>query len=244
MDLALFVAYPYRSLIDFARARQRDGVQAELDKMTEQERENAYLQWAEENRSAWENAYNQWTSIYGRSRLESSGGGTVVLENDEQGLEDLRELAEKDGMTFEEKVNWQDRYRKMTSYPYWKRHCDIEKRETMMQARYQIAEGRRLFREVQDFESAKIYLEQGMANMQAVIDEYDAEDGYNAFLADEDETIEEAIKALLIWQRVLELLGEPIPEEYPLKRVWTSTDGRIQMLREDLTEKFLLWQGG
>lgn len=243
MDLALFVAYPYRSLMDYARAKQRDGVQADLDAMSEEQRSQAYQEWAASNRASWEDAYEQWTGIYGRAHLETSGGGTIVLENDEQGLRELQAMAEKDGMEFEGKRRWQEQYRKMTSYPYWKKHADIEKRETMMQARYQLAEGRRLFRNVQDFEGARRFLEQGMTNLQSVIDEYETTEGTNALLIDEEEIVEDAIKALLMWRQVLTLLGEPVPEEYPLQQIWNSPEGGIQQLREELQQRFLLWQG-
>lgn len=247
MDQALFVAYPYRSLIDYARGFQNDGVKDQMDQIAEErlppqqeqkKRESVYLQWASESQENWANAYQEWTEIYGRKRIESSGGRTIILEPD---MNVLEQLAEEDGMTLEEKVAWQNRYRKTTSYPYWKRHCEIERRDEMTRARYHLIEGRRLFREVQDFPGAREHLEQGLSLLEKVVDQYELEDGSNVLLNDEADVVEQAIKAMLIWRAVLDILGEPIPEEYPLKRLWT--DPQFEYQRNQLTEKFLLWQG-
>lgn len=247
MDQALFVAYPYRSLIEFSRAHQRDGIREAMEDLSAQQlspdqeqarREEIYLQWASESRDNWIVAFNEWTDIYGRRRIESAGGGTIILEYDDNVIE---ELAEADGMSFDEKKSWVDRYRKTTSYPNWKRHCEIERREEMARARYHLIEARRLYRNVQDFEGAKKFFEEGLTLLDSVVRQYEAEDGSNVMLIDETDTVEEAIKAMLIWKSTLELLGEPLPEDYPLKRLWD--DPEFEYKRNELTEKFLLWQG-
>ncbi|TWT57336.1 hypothetical protein KOR42_06960 [Thalassoglobus neptunius] len=248
MDLALFLAYPYRALIDHAKNFQKDGVASQLDddttvqgEQSQAQRDETYNSWAAECQQKWADAYDEWTNIYGMKRIESSGGGTIVLEIDDAADSVLEELAEKDDMTFEDKSRWRDRYRKTTSYPYWKRHCEIERRDEMTRARYYLAEGRRLYRNIQDFEGSRQYLEQGLALLESVFQQYDTEEGYNVMIIDEGDTVEEALKAMLIWRQVLELLGEPIPEDYPLKRLWE--DPNFEYQREDLNQRFLQWQG-
>lgn len=247
MDQALFVAYPYRSLMDYARNHQGDGIAEQLDAIEGQQlspaeeqaqREEIYQQWAGESQENWSVAYNEWTDIYGRMRIESAGGGTIILEEDNSVLE---QLAEEDGMTLLEKQQWQSRYRKTTSYPYWKRHCEIERRDEMARARYHLIEGRRLYRNVQDFEGAKKYLEEGLRLLESVVDQYQLEDGTNVMLVDEADVVDEAIKAILIWRAVLDILGEEQPEDFPLKEIWENPEFEYQ--REELTQKFLLWQG-
>jgi hypothetical protein len=165
----------------------------------------------------------------------------MVLENDAAGLKELRELAKAENVSFEQKVEWQERYRKLTSYPYWKLHCDIERRESMTQARYQLAEGRRLYRDVQDFEGARQHLEQGMLALAQVIQEYQVSDETNIMVSDEEETIEEALKAIIIWRQVMDLLGQKIPDHYPLQELWESP--QLQSQREELTTRFQQWNG-
>ncbi len=246
MDQALFVAYPYRCLMDYARFHQQDGVVDQLDELEtlnldEKEeavrRKDIYQQWANESQKNWDTAYQEWTDIYGRKRIESSGGGTIILEHDDNVLE---QLAEEDGMTLAEKKKWQNMYQKTTSYLQAKRSCEIERREDMTRSRYHLQEGRRLYRIVQDFDGAKKHLEEGMALLDSVIQLYVTEDGSNTMLLDEPDTVEDAIKAILIWQATLESVGEPVPETFPLQEIWEGEE--YQALREELTDRFLLWQ--
>jgi hypothetical protein len=241
MDLGLFIAYPYRSLMNYAKDLQKYGLKGELDVMSPEQLNTAYQEWARQVRAAWDNAYDQWTNIYGRQKFDSAGFGIMVLENDAAGLKELRELAKAENVSFEQKVEWQERYRKLTSYPYWKLHCDIERRESMTQARYQLAEGRRLYRDVQDFEGARQHLEQGMLALAQVIQEYQVSDETNIMVSDEEETIEEALKAIIIWRQVMDLLGQKIPDHYPLQELWESP--QLQSQREELTTRFQQWNG-
>jgi len=241
MDLSLFLAYPYRSLISYAEITQKDGLQAELDSMTPEQVQTAYQEWAKQVRSIWDEAFDEWTNIYGRQKFLSAGFGMLILENDAAGLKELEQLANQEEVTFEQKKDWQDRYRKMTSYPYWKLHCDIEKRELMTQARYHLAEGRRLYRDVSDLQGAQINLVTGLAELQQVIAKYQVNPEFNLVISDEEGIMEEALKALIIWRHVLELLGQEVPAEYPLKQLWEFPD--LQAKREDLMLRFQQWNG-
>jgi len=241
MDVALFLAYPYRSLISFAKNLQVAGVKGDRDHMNAEQLQTAFLEWSKQVRDAWEDAYSQWVNIYGRTEFDSAGFGRLVLENDAAGLKELEALAKVEKVTFEQKRDWQDRYRKMTSYPYWKLHCDIEKRELMTQARFHLAEGRRLYREVQDFEGAQMHLEMGMNAMAQVIHAYQVNPEFNVLVTDEEEIVEESLKALLIWRQVKELLGQKIPDQYPLKPLWD--DPNLEAKRQDLTARFQHWNG-
>ncbi|MCA8997284.1 MAG: hypothetical protein KDA80_09860 [Planctomycetaceae bacterium] len=240
MDTPLFVAYPYRSQIEHARAMQKDGVKEDISRLSEEQREETYENWARQTRDAYDDAYDEWTRIYGHMELETSGGGTVVLETDDEAMNTLAQLAEEDGMSLEDKQKWQENYRRQTLYTYWKMHCDIERRETMMRARYQLREGRRLY-EIQEFDEAKIFLERGLNDLAEVVKLYETEDGRNLLLSDEDETVDDAMKAILIWQQVLNLLGEPIPNEFPLRNIWDSEEFAYK--RSEWTRKFAEWQG-
>ncbi len=233
MDLALFLAYPYRSLMDYAIARQEDGIQEDLDAMSQKERNEAYQVWAEITRKAWEKAYDQWTGQYGQQEIMTAGGGVIVMEPN---MDKLQELAEAETTTLENKKEWQARYHKTTNYTYWKKRCEIEKREKMMQAHYMIAEGRRLHRDVGATDDARVYLAQGMELMEGVINQYDREDGSNSLLDDEESMVEEGLKAILVWRHTYEFVGEKPPEKFPLDRLWTSP--QFQSQRDDLIDQF------
>src|SRR5690606_14019024 len=98
------------------------------------------------------------------------------------------------------------------------------------QARFHLAEGRRLYREVQDLEGAKANLEAGLAAMELVVRAYQVSPDFNILVSDEEEIVEESLKAMLIWRQVKELLNEPIPENYPLKPLWE--DPSLENMRQ------------
>lgn len=244
MELALFLAYPYRSLINHAKVFQRDGIQTQLAEegqdQDQAERDEIYNAWAAQCQQKWADAYEEWTNIYGMKRIVTSGGGTIILEPDSAVLQ---ELADEDKMPLAEKQRWSESYRKMTSYPYWKRHCEIERREDMTRARYYLAEGRRLFRNVSDFDGSKKYLEQGLSLLESVMQQYQFDKEDNLMLISEDDTVEDALKAIIIYQHVFQALQEPIPETYPLKWLWELPDEGLQYKREQLYQSFLHWNG-
>ncbi|WP_437185990.1 hypothetical protein SH668x_003117 [Planctomicrobium sp. SH668] len=241
MDLALFIAYPYRSLMSYAQKVQKAGVAGNLDSMTPAQLKTAYQEWSKAVRRSWDQAYDEWVNTYGRQKFMSAGFGMLVLENDEAGLKELEELGKAENVTFEQKKDWQDRYRKMTSYPYWKTHCNIEGRESMTLARFHLAEGRRLYRDVQDFEGSLTNLEVGLAAMAEVIQQYQVSPDYNVVVTDEEEIIEETLKALIIWEQVLTLLGHEVPKQYTLKPLWD--DPSLKDTKEELIKRFQHWNG-
>lgn len=240
MDLALFLAYPYRSLMDYGVATEGEGVQVPEGQVDAAARDQAFQSWVAKLRGIWEQSSREWVNDYGSREIETAAGmwGNIILEYNEP---KLREIAEREGVTYEQKQAAQEAYRRTTSYPYWKQRCDISMRPQTMQARFDLAEGKRLFREEQDFEGAKFHLERGMKALQEVIDQYNLADGSNSLLTDEQDLVTDGIKSLLIWRQVLQLLGQTEPEDYPLKRLWT--DPALEGARQELTEKFLQWIG-
>jgi hypothetical protein len=242
MDTSLFIAYPYRAQMEYARNLQKDGIGEELTSLEESKREVAYQAWASSVQNAWDTAYREWVDNYGRARIQTTGGGAIVLESDDAGLAELKRIAQEEGAEMEEKLHWQNQYRKLASYPYWKRHCEIERRPLMTQARYEIAEGRYLYHELLDFGQARDYLERGMDHLDQVIREYQVTDESNILVDDEQDIVEEALKATIIWQQVMEILGQQLPDTWPLQQIWN--DPNHEALKADLQERFLRWHGG
>jgi hypothetical protein len=220
MALPLFMTYPYRSQMDYAAALQNEGSFGEI------------------TREAWGTGYREWTEEYGRTEF-ATPGGMVVFEATEG---ELVRMAEEDGTPPDQKIYWQGRYQDMVNYRYWKLRCNVERSPDMAGARHDFALGRKQFREEQDLPTARDTLYSGLEKMQRVVDEYRLADGTSQLLNDETELVEDSIKAILIWQHILSLLGDPVPEEFPMDEVWT--DPRHEPLRVSLYQDFLRWQGG
>jgi hypothetical protein len=226
MALPLVMSYPYRSQMDYAAILQDEGSFGEI------------------TREAWATAYREWTEEYGRTEFATPGGMVVFEATEGQ----IARMAEEDGTPVEQKAYWQGRYQDMVNYRFWKLRCNAERSVDMAGARHDFALGRKLFREEQKLMAddmgpgAKETLYSGLEKMQRVVDEYRLPDGTSQLLNDETELVEDSIKSILIWQHVLSLLGEPVPEEFPLDEVWT--DPRFEELRVGLFQEFLRWQGG
>jgi hypothetical protein len=221
MAAPLFESYPTRSLMDYAAAMQDEGV------------------FGERTREAWSSAFDEWTGVFGRTEFDTPGGN-ITFEASEQ---ELAKMSEADKIPVDQKVFWQDRYQNMVNYRYWKLRCEAEKLSDMAEARRAFALGRKLFREEQELAEAQKTLYDGLQKLQNVADIYrrPPPDNHSALLTDDSDLIEDTIKAILIWQHVTVLLGEPIPEEFPLDEVWN--DPAYEQTRKDLYDQFQRWQG-
>ena len=220
MDLPLFVAYPYRSLMDYAAARELDG------------------NFDSEALEKWTDAYKEWTGAYGRREFSVAGDGTqITLEGSEA---DLKEMSKKDGQDIKTKLNWQDRYRSTTNYNYWKLRCSFEQKQDMLNVRRDFYDGKKAFK-AGEFENAKPILERGTKTLQLVIDSFGKNEfGQSLLMYADDEIAEEAVKSLLILERV----NDGLPEgDFPLKELWENTDPVFATKKEDLRERFNRWAG-
>jgi len=220
MAWPIFANYPYRSQMDYASIRQDEG------------------QFGDTTREAWGTAFREWTEEYGRNDF-ATPGGMVRFEATE---DELAKMSEEDGVPLDVKKNWLDRYQNMVNYRYWRLRCDVERNADMAAARADLALGRRKYRQEQDFEGAKASLYSALEKFQKVVDEYRLPDGRSQLLTDEEELSEGIIKGILIWQHVLTVLGEPVPEEFPMDELWKEP--RYEQRRVELQQEFLRWQGG
>lgn len=219
MDLPLFMAYPYHSLMDYAAAREEDG------------------HYDAEAKTAWANALNEWVNIYGRKVFAAAGIGTLFTL--EGSREDLEKLAKDDGQNVNEKLHWQDRYRGTSNYIYWKVRCDIEQQPEMLEVRRCFAEGKKAFKEEGDLERAGQLLENGTKVLQGVIDKFGKDGlGNSVLLYNDDLIAEDAIKSLLILERVRDGLPK---DGFPLQDMWE--DPYFAAKKIDLRERFIRWAG-
>ncbi len=205
MARSLFRSYPGRSQMDYAAALQSEG---EFDEVSLE---------------AWRDGHQWWVEEYGRDTFDTPGGVIILGANEE----DLQQLAADDpDHDINDKREWLDRYRKMTNYPYWRDRSEVESQQATVEARRKLAEGRIKFFEV-DLRPARELLEQGLKELNEVFKKY-------PHLLQHDETIEAVLKSQLMWQYVLRLFGEPIPQDFPLRNVWDEHPG----IRADLEERF------
>ena len=208
MARPLFRSYPWRSQLDFAMAIERDGI------------------FGEAAQEAWTLGHTEWREKYGREPFLTPGGAVEF----EASVEEIRRMAESDGVDPEVKLHWQDRYHKMTNYPYWRNRSQVEMQPDMITARRVLKEGKTRFFAA-DLEQARELFEDGLNKLESLMQRYPK-------LTD-DEVVEvslteDVLKSILMWQYVLHLNGEEVPQEFPMKELWDKNAG----LRQDLDAAF------
>jgi hypothetical protein len=204
MARPLFRSYPWRSQMDYAAAIESEGTFGEVA------------------REAWLLANAEWRQKFGRERFMTPGGEVEFEATPEQ----IYEMADNDGTDREEKLKWQDRYHKMTNYTYWRNRSEVESQRDMTDARSALYEGKQKFFAA-DLQGARKLFDEGLSRLERLFAEYPdllAEDILD------DELIDEALKSLLMWQYVLQLNGEEIPQQFPLKNVWDANPDRVTEL--------------
>jgi len=217
MDLPLFWAYPYHSLMDYADAREHDGI------------------FDDNARTAWSTAYSEWTGDYGHHVFPAAGNGTrFTLEGDDA---ELQRLSEEDGQPLADKKNWQNRYRAQINYNFWKLKCKAEQEQQMLDVRRHFYDGKKAFK-LGSYEEPKRILERGLTNLQAVAEKF-GRDGFGKYtlLYADTNLAEDAIKSLLILERV----SDGLTDNYPLKEFWE--DPYFATQKNELREKFNRWAG-
>lgn len=212
----LFRAGPYKTMMDYARARSREGL------------------FDETTRAAWETALNEWLNEYGKMEFATLKG-MVTLNGT---TDELEALVQKDGAAFnatlKDKLEHQAREQNLTNYRYWKTLCEVEMQPEMVEARKLMYEGRRAWLDIGDAVKANNALLAGMAKFEHILNTYE-----NGLLITDDEGheyIEDAIDAVLLYHNIN--AGRQLPDDYPLKKIYESTEEKIVGIRGERQERF------
>ena len=223
MARSIFRSYVARAQLDLADVMQREGKFDQVDAM----------------KAEWREGNDIWANDYGKERFYHSIGGGVVLNYEDADLEAI--LAEENPkrvaagvpeMTLERKYEVADQMQKMVNYNYWLRRSALEAGSDMIEARRLLYSGKRKLLDEQLVDEAREDLYAGMELLEGVI----KTDENGDLLLLERDVVEDAVKSQIMWRHTLTILGEEVPEEYPLKDIWTAADK--QGLIAEMREKF------
>lgn len=221
----IFRQGPARALFDFASAQQEDGV------------------FGEENRIAWDNAYKEWTDVFGNHEFLGLHDVKYKLTCTE---DELKDLAEQNGVTLAvQRKTWEQNV-KMTNFRFWRSLADCERDETMVAAHRAIYEGKLAYSrgEISDVEDgdgnlkpsvAQQKFEEGMAKLAEVL----ANPRYADLRVHED-YIEEGLLAVYYWGKIHQYNGKDAPENHPLKEMVLMNQGR----QPDIERLFMMENRG
>lgn len=198
-DKILFRSNPVRAQIGYADALQREG------------------SFGEKSRNAWEVADEELRTTWGKERFMSPGG-IIILESDD---ETIAALCAEDGQDPEIRKEWTSRYQNKTNYRYWRLRCQAEKEKLMAEAHRELFDGKEAYLKQGDIEKGHELLESGIRKLDTILAREEFAD-----LKNEDNLIEEGLKALVMWRSILQLKGLPLPDDYPLKSLYLQHPDR------------------
>ena len=202
MMRALFRSYPSRSQLDYADALQREG---KFDSRTVQ---------------AWEQGFTEWTDDYGKMPFKAPDC-VIYMEANE---DDVRQMAEDNDVDERIVQRWLRHYQHTTNYRYWRSRSHSEAQPETGEAHKLIYEGEQLYKQG-ELAKALPMLTRGMGLYATIIEKHPE-------LASEDLTAEEGMWAVLLWQKILELQQQPIPENFVLKPLWDHHQGLLPELEQ------------
>jgi hypothetical protein len=196
----LFRSYPYRSQLSYPDALQREGT---FDEVT---------------RTGWQEAYHEWVDVFGQEMYDSPAGKYKL----EMTPKEIVEQAQAQDADVGDYRRWVVQLQNETRYQYWKTRALVEfaqiKEEgnqepcRMIDAHKLIYDGQQQFKKG-NLSTAQDLLLHGMQKYQQLLGKY-------AVLGTDDESVEEAMSAVLYWQKIRKLQFQPVPEDYPLKQLW------------------------
>jgi hypothetical protein len=209
----LFRAFPQRAIMDRAMSMQREG------------------DFGEVCRSVWQEAFEGWTQKYGKLPLDCPElGEPVTLEHTREELDAMRkkELDEKKSDWNRMSV-WIGKYQDQANYNYWRTRALSESEKEMSEAHRLLYDAEQAVFKADPTTALSLYQE-GMKKFEEVLNIYPT-------LKNEDDTIDDALSAVMGWQKALEYLDEDVPDFYPLKSLWDNHPDRRQNVKTEFERR-------
>ena len=198
-----FRQYAAHSQLEYATARQREG---KFDEVT---------------RIGWEQGYRDWTEGFGQDMIPSQVG-PIQLEATADQIEIWAEERNVDPNSIRRMIS---EYKSITNYDFWVVRALSESEEETVLAHRDLYEGRELFK-AGDLSKAQVRLFNGMEKIGQLIENHPE-------LANEDNTVEEALMGVLFWRSILEIRKLTPPRDYPLRELWESRTHLIPTLLDE-----------
>jgi hypothetical protein len=207
LDISLFKTSPARCQFDYAAALQKDGL------------------FGEQTREAWQDALNDWTLKYGREFFQVKIQDQVQSIQMEMTRPEIKAVA-KSPDDVPKIAAMIEHYRKMVNYYYWRTRGTIESERETSEAHRDLYEGAQLYKK-QELAKAQESLLSGMQKMESLLKRKG-----NESLADENDLNEECLLGVLIWIDIHRLVGEQIPERFPLDWLKAKMEGNAETMNK------------
>ncbi len=208
MMRALFRSYPARSQLDYAEALQKEG------------------QFDETTRTAWDLAYRDWVDGFGKMIFQEDSF-EIYLEAFAKDIDQIAETFKVDRGAVDRAI---DLHQKVSNYKFWRTKAHAEKQSNTLGVHRELYEAEQLFKKG-DLEASQEALDSGLKKYELMIANYPD-------LGSDDNTLEEGLWAVMLWQKIYQLKNQIQPEEFPLKDVWEKEAGRIPTIQQDFNRRY------
>ncbi len=208
MMRAIFRSYPARSQLDYAEALQREGTFEEI------------------TRRAWENAYKEWVKDYG-SMIHQTEHGPIYMEAYDKDVEEIAKTNNVDPRVIQAEIEF---YQNTTNYRFWRTKAHSEMQTNTVNVHRNLYDAEQLFKKG-DIDAAEKSLTDGLAQYENMLKIYKD-------LEVDDNTLEEGLWGIMLWQKIFQLKNQVQPDDFPLKWLWEKESGRIPNLQQDFNRKY------
>ena len=208
MMRALFRSYPARSQLDYAEALQKEGL------------------FDETTRNAWSLAYRDWVEGFGKMVFQEDDF-EIYLEADAKDVDQIADTSKVDRPLVERAI---DIHQKVSNYKFWRTKAHAEMQVNTQGVHRELYEAEQLFKKG-DLEASQEALDSGLKRYELMLETYPD-------LGMDDNTLEEGLWAVMLWQKIYQLKNQIQPEEFPLKAIWEREAGRIPNIQQDFNRKF------
>jgi hypothetical protein len=126
-------------------------------------------------------------------------------------------------------IQWILRYQDMCNYRYWRTRGEAEREPETVEAHRELYDAEDQFFRKGVEDPSELVLS-GLAKFQSMFERHPD-------LTSDSDLLEEAIFGLLLWMEVLNRNGKNVPDEFPMKALWTAAQDKVPEFRRDFLRK-------
>lgn len=218
MTHVFFRQGPARALMSYAQTRAEKGL-------------------FDEHIAAFDRAYKEWMDVYGKMKFSGLYNHKYVLNSTE---DELKQLAEENGIPLNEQRRIWAQNLDMTNYRYWRDFANIERDPLMLEARRSLFLAKKAYNEGRGFDRVAADGSLEVSDAEKHLNDAqkqwaELQQKYSHMFYDGD-YVDQCMLAVQYWLAVHQQNSREVPKEYPLKALWDANENS----RPDAERTFLM----
>ncbi|MFN9720371.1 MAG: hypothetical protein ACK58L_16865 [Planctomycetota bacterium] len=210
MTYVFFRGSPAKALLNYAEVMTKEG--------------SAFA----EHVSNWSRGHKEWTDKYGRERFLGLNDKVyqLYMGSGEEMNQQLKVLAEENGVTIREQRDLWDRSVKMVNYDHWRRIADLEQQPETMEMHQAFSEAKKSYIEGRSLSSQTADGQQMPSETQTLLEAAMAKwmdiRSKTPQMFDDGSYLEEGMLMVQYWIAVHQLNQQTVPGDHPMKQLWDA----------------------